>query len=175
MAPNIAVISVILSGLFILTNASMVEQVNSETSKIQMELTGCGKFLDFPDGGECEATFTRPVFNEINSLLTFKSKYHEAAFWLGFSVPNFLECKNLAVSGNTTNPSEIFKRDINPGIDIGRGSINREKDAPYSLAYHAGEALFFEVQDAFGTNAACKMILDAARPDGPIANLVKSV
>lgn len=140
--------------------------------KVQIELLGCDKFLK--NRIDCLIFLSAPEYSNLDKLLRFKSKEHQAAFWLGFSISNYLECPALspAFKGSAT-PKDLFKAYFSKDIDIGDGALNRKKDEPYALAFFAGEGLFFELSDNYGPELVCNIINEVMGPKGKIAPLLK--
>jgi hypothetical protein len=140
--------------------------------EFRTEFTGCRSFSNHPS--ECLFSFTRPVFSRIDKAIQFKTVNHRAAFWLGFSVLNYSECPSFwPTFKGSAAPKVLFQQYFSKEIDLGDGALQREKDAPFALAFFAGEGLFYEVLDIHGHTTACKIIFDAAGPNGEIASLLK--
>ncbi len=148
-------------------------KVNSKSSMLAYEITGCDKFLK--TNQEICSVELGP-FPDINAHLKFKTEAHKGAFWLGFSLYNHLECKKLVMNKNEdrgNSPNSMFHKYFLKDIDIGVGSLNRPKDAPYALAYLAGEGLFYELNDNFDKKQVCAFLLEAVGPSGKIAQWIK--
>lgn len=139
------------------------------------ELTGCDKFLKNANK-DCSYLFSSPNYSDIAKLLKFKTVEHRAAFWLGFSFSNYLNCSSLAPSfTGSAAPEHIFRKHFLEEVNIGEGALQRKKDEPYALAFFAGEGLYFDLQDSFEERDICEIIHEAVGPRGKIASLLKVI
>ncbi len=140
--------------------------------EFRTEFTGCDKFSK--RATECSFLLTELNVLSVNKVLNFKTNNHEAAFWLGFSISNYSECPTLwPTFKGSAAPKDLFHQYFSKEINIGDGALGRVDDAPYALAFFAGEGLFYEVLDNYGRHVACEMIIDAIGPKGKIASLLK--
>ena len=168
---RVLVLAVIVTLFFRLLT---VTTTHSAPREVSVELAGCEKFLR--SSPNCVVSLQETTYHSLDKLLLFKTKEHKAAFWLGFAIHNYVECPAFTPAFQSrATPEDLFKEYFSKDINIGDGALLRERDAPYALAYFAGEGLFFELNDYFGKSVVCTMIYDAMGPQGKIASLLKVI
>lgn len=151
--------------------------VSSSTLAAEVELASCDHFLKTKKE-VCLFHFKKMHFGLVREKLNFKTKNHEGAFWLGFSISNLLDCPNyMRASGNKNSgsPEDIFRSYFLGNIDISKGVASVGKDLPFALSYFSGESFYYFTIDNFGQEVACKIMIQTAGPGGQFGNWIRII